>query len=270
MTAAVGAALTMTVAGCGADTGAGRGDTGKGQGKDKSAGAHDERTDARAVLLAAAEKTGAQTSYKTVQTGHGGSDRSEMLYQKKPAATVIKAWVTKSSANPTGISHMVAVDGATYVKTDKVPGKKWYRMDTGVIGASRAAGYVPEFTGALAATKSTKWVAEEKVGGRPADHYRGTVVLKELARYTGAALDKDVRDAYVEGARKQGLTSVVIDLWVGKDDLVLKSRETGDGSKGREELNEVYSDFGAVPEVAAPAAGTVASWDEFIGAQATP
>lgn len=274
MTAAVGAALTMMVAGCGGgDGGSDRGDdAGNGKGREnKSDERTDERTDARAVLLAAAKKTGAQASYKTVQTGQGGSDRSEMLYQRKPAATVIKAEVTKSAANPDGISHMLSLGGTTYVKTDKVPGKSWYSMDIGGGGgAPRAAGYVPEFAGALAATKSTKWIAEEKIAGRPADHYRGTVVFKELAEYTGAALDKDLREAYVEGARKQGMKSVVIDMWIGKDDLVLKSRETGEGSKGREVINEEYSQFGAVPKIAAPAAGTVATWDEFISAQATP
>ncbi|MEV8016002.1 hypothetical protein AB0O76_06600 [Streptomyces sp. NPDC086554] len=272
--AAVGAALTVTVAGCGgdggSDRGSDRGDAGKGQGQggdNKS----DARTDARTVLLAAAKKTGAQSSYKTVQTGQGGSDRSEMLYQRKPAATVIKAEVTKSAANPDGISHMLSLGGTTYVKTDKVPGKSWYSMDVGGGGgAPRAAGYVPEFAGALAATKSTKWIAEEKIAGRTADHYRGTVVLSELAEYTGAALDEDLRDAYVEGAQKQGMKSVVIDMWVGKDDLVLKSRETGESSKGREVINEEYSHFGAVPKIAAPAPGTVATWDEFISARATP
>ncbi|QEV16871.1 hypothetical protein CP975_04590 [Streptomyces alboniger] len=237
--------------------------------------AQDDRKDARAVLAAAARKTAAQSSYKTVQTGQGGTDRSEMLYQKKPAASVIKAEVSKSAANPTGVSHMLSMGGSTYVKTDKVPGKSWYSMDLGGGadgggGAPRAAGYVAEFAGALAATKSTAWVAEEKTGGRAADHYRGKVVLDELAEYTGPALSKDLRDLYVSVAKKQGLESVVIDMWVGKDDLVLKSRETGEGKKGREVINEEYSDFGAVPTISAPPAGSVATWDEFIAAQARP
>ncbi|MFK4070677.1 hypothetical protein [Streptomyces sp. NPDC029674] len=60
------------------------------------------------------------------------------------------------------------------MKTDSVPGKKWYSMDLGGdMSSPRAAGYVPEFAGALAATDATRWVAEEKAGGRAADHYRG-------------------------------------------------------------------------------------------------
>ncbi|MEV5978323.1 hypothetical protein [Streptomyces sp. NPDC052114] len=265
--AAVGAALTAVLAGCGADGGDGGSGGGKG-------GARNDRTDAHEVLLAAARKTGAQSSYKTVQTGEGGSERSEMLYQKKPAATVVKAEVEKSASSPTGISHMISLGGTAYVKSDGVPGKSWYSIDLGGSGddggTPRAAGYLKEFAGALAATRSTAWVAEEKVGGRPADHYRGKVVLDELATYSGPALSKGLRDLYVEMAKKQGMRSVVIDMWVGKDDLVLKSRETGKGKKGREVIDEEYSDFGAVPRITAPPAASVATWDEFLAGKAQP
>ncbi|MGW0532287.1 hypothetical protein [Streptomyces sp. NPDC003032] len=271
MTAAVGAALTMVLAGCGGEGDGADGDQGKASQNERAEERKDQRKDARAVLTAAARKTAAQSSYKTIQTGQGGTDRSEMLYQKKPGATVIKAQVSKSAINPDGVSHMLSTGGSTYVKTDKVPGKSWYSMDLGGGGgAPRGAGYVAEFTGALAATESTEWVAEEKVGGRPADHYRGKVVLDELAKYDGPALSADLRDLYVKMAKKQGMESVVIDMWVGKDDLVLKARETGEGKKGRDEINEEYSDFGAVPKISAPPAASVATWDQFIAAQAQP
>ncbi|MCF3119077.1 hypothetical protein IPZ68_05050 [Streptomyces arenae] len=267
--AAVGAALTMVLAGCGSDGGDDRGGTGGGT----ADASRNDRTDAREVLLAAAKKTGAQSSYRTIQTGERGSDRSEMLYQKKPAATVVKARVEKSASSPTGISHMISVGGTAYVKSDGVPGKSWYSIDLGGGdggGAPRAAGYVREFAGALAATKSTAWVAEEKIGGRAVDHYRGKVVFDELATYSGPALSKDLRDLYVETAKQQGMRSVVIDMWVGKDDLVLTSRETGTGKKGREVINEEYSDFGTVPRITAPPAGSVATWDEFLAGRAQP
>ncbi|ORT55582.1 hypothetical protein [Streptomyces sp. CB03238] len=92
------------------------------------------------------------------------------------------------------------------MKTEKVPGKSWYRMDLGgytAAGDMRAAGYVDEFAGAPAATEPTAWIAEEKVGGRPADHYRGTVVLDELAAYSGPALEKGLRDGYVAEAKSR-------------------------------------------------------------------
>ncbi|MEV1053801.1 hypothetical protein [Streptomyces sp. NPDC049887] len=258
-----GAALAAVLTGCsgGADR------------ESRTGASQSARTNAHAVLKAAVKKTAAQSSYRTVQTGEGASDRSEMLYQRKPAATVIKSWGRGTEENPSGFNHTVLLGGSIYVKSDRVPGKSWYTMDLGDSGEqpadpgdSRAAGYITEYAGALGATKSTEWIAEEKVGGRTADHYRGTVVIDELAGYNGPAMDKDVRDGYVELARKNGQTKVVIDMWVGKDDLVLRSRES-DG-KGKVLLTEEYSDFGAVPAITAPPTKTVATWDEFISGAA--
>ncbi|MFJ8646440.1 hypothetical protein ACIRNI_09975 [Streptomyces sp. NPDC093546] len=269
MLAAAGAALTMVLTGCGGDAGQGKGGSDRADGASRSDD-DSRRTDPRAVLTAAVEKMDAQPSYKTIQTGHGPDDpgsRSEMLFQRKPSATVMK---TKSA---TASQHMIFAAGRIYVKTDAIPGKSWYTMDLGGAdggdaGNSRAAGYITEFAGALAATDSTAWVAEEKVAGRPADHYRGTVELDRLASYEGPAMKKDVRDSYVQLAKKQGLKSVVIDMWVGKDDLVLKAQESGTTPKGQQRLTEEYSDFGAVPPVTAPSAKTVATWDEFVAGMA--
>ncbi|GAA0585432.1 lipoprotein [Streptomyces crystallinus] len=279
--ATAGAALAVMLAGCGSGEseheGAGapeseRGEGGPGEGSGGGSGqAGDKGADVRAALTAAARKTGEQASYKTLQTGAPGSGHSEMLFQKSPSASVIKAWHQPSKADPRGFTQMVSVGGKTYVSTDDLPGKSWYTMDDSAYagrdkgsGGARAAGYVPEFTGALAASPSTRRVGEERVGGRPADHYRGTVVMDELAAYTGPSIDKGVRDGYVAGTRQQGMKSVVIDVWVGKDGLVLKSQEAGRGSKGPELVVEEYSDFGKIPAITAPAANTVATWEEFI------
>ncbi|WP_371650109.1 MULTISPECIES: hypothetical protein [unclassified Streptomyces] len=287
--ATAGAALAVMLSGCGSgesehdgpDGGGAKGGTGvpeperaedegaaSGKGAAKGSG---KGAEVRAALTAAARKTGEQASYKTLQTGAPGSGRSEMLFQKSPSASAIKSWSKPSSANPSGFSQVISLGGKTYIHTDEVPGKSWYTMDdTAYAGAdkgsgeSRAAGYVPEFAGALAASPSTRRLGEERVGGRPADHYRGTVVVDELAAYTGPAIDKGVRDSYVASTRQQGMSSVVIDLWVGKDGLVLKSREEGRGSKGPGLVVEEYSDFGAVPAITPPPANTVASWNEYV------
>lgn len=264
--AAAGAALTVVLAGCGGESH----NSGASRVEDEAA---KKRTDARTVLVVAARKTAEQASYKTVQTGEGGSDRSEMLFQQKPYASVIMSWGKKTEDNPSGFNHMISMGDAIYVKSDHVPGKSWYRMDQnggGDPGNSRAAGFINEIAGALAATGSTSWVGEEQVGGRPADHYRGTVVFDELAHYTGPAIKDDVRDYYVQLAKRRGETSAVLDMWVGKDDLILKSQEVTTGSKGQEQVFEEYSDFGAVPAITAPPADTVATWDEFIAGKTKP
>lgn len=279
--ATAGAALAVMLAGCGSgesegagprpgapESERGEGEAGPGKGPAKGNG---EGADVRAALTAAARKTGEQSSYRTLQSGEPGAGHSEMVFQKSPSASVIKAWTQPSRANPSGFTQTVSLGGKTYVHTDDVPGKSWYTMDDTAYaggakasGGPRAAGYVPEFTGALAASPSTRRVGEERVGGRAADHYRGTVVMDELAAYSGPAIDRRVRDGYVAGARQQGMESAVIDLWVGKDGLVLKSREAGRGSKGPGLIVEEYTDFGAVPPVTAPPADTVATWKEFV------
>ncbi|MFD9792735.1 hypothetical protein ACFWXK_17495 [Streptomyces sp. NPDC059070] len=271
---AVGAALAVALAGCGsgdsaADPDGGRGTADRERGDEGGGGEDAPGARARAAVLAAARKTGAQSSYRTVQRGAKGEGHSEMLFQKSPSASVVKSWSSPSRANPSGFSHMVSSGGAVYVYTDELPGKSWYRMDGGpadgaASGGARAAGYVREFAGALAASPSTRRVGEEQVGGRPADHYYGRVVMDELAGYRGPALDDRVRDGYVATSRRAGLNTVFIEMWVGKDGLVLKSQERGYGTKGPELVVEEYSDFGAVPAIAPPPANTVATWKEFI------
>ncbi len=264
--AAAGAALTMVLAGCGGESHSSA--AGASQAGDKAA---NKRTDAPTVLMAAAKKTAEQASYRTIQTGEGGSDKSEMLFQQQPYASSITSSGKKSADNPTGVNQVIVTGDAAYIKSDQIPGKSWYRMDKPASSGpsnARAAGSINEVAGALAATGSTSWVGEEQVGGRAADHYRGTVVFEELARYTGPAIKDEVRDYYVQLAKRRGETSAVLDMWVGKDDLVLKSQQVTTGSKGQAQVFEEYSDFGTVPAITAPPAETVGTWDEFIAGTA--
>lgn len=269
--AAAGAALTVALAGCGG--GQSHSSSGASPVESTTAAKAKQRTDASTVLVAAARKTAEQASYKTVQTGTGGSDRSEMFFQQEPNASDIQSWGEKTDDNLSGFNHMISVGNTIYTKSDHVPGKSWYRTDLSGgsdHGRPRAAGFVDEVAGSLAATGSTAWVGEEQVGGRPADHYRGTVVFEELAQYTGPAIKDDVRDYYVKLAKRRGETSADLDMWVGKDDLVLKSQQVTTGSKGQDQVVEEYSDFGAVPAITAPPADTVATWDEFVAGKAKP
>ncbi|MER7674571.1 hypothetical protein ABTY61_39760 [Kitasatospora sp. NPDC096128] len=270
MAAAAGAALTVVLVGCGG--GESHSSTaGASPAGDKAANNASKRTDAPTVLMAAAKKTAEQASYRTIQTGEGGSDKSEMLFQRQPYASAITSWGEKTADNPTGVTQVMVTGDVGFMKSGQIPGDRWYRMDkpaTGGASNARAAGSVNEVAGALAATGSTSWVGEEQVGGRPADHYRGTVVFEELARYTGPAINDEVRDYYVQLAKRRGETSGVLDIWVGKDDLVLKSQQVTSGSKGQAQLLEEYSDFGTVPAITAPPAETVGTWDEFLAGMA--
>ncbi|MER5889515.1 hypothetical protein ABT160_37305 [Streptomyces sp. NPDC001941] len=267
VTVALAAALAMAMVGC-QDS---KGSDGK-AGGDTSGATDARRTDPAGVLRKAVEKTGAQASYKTVQTGENGTSRSDMLYQRTPAASSMTSATKKSADTPDGLIRFLSVGGTMYVASAQVPGKSWYSMSGGEGGegggAARAAGYIDEFGGALAATENTRWVAEETVGGRKADHYRGTVDFAALSAYKGTAFTKEARERYTLLAKRNHRKSAVIDMWVGKDGLVLKSHETTTDSKGKKDvLNEEYSDFGAVPKITAPPADQVLTFEQWIDTQ---
>ncbi|MFD7167067.1 hypothetical protein [Streptomyces violascens] len=63
-----------------------------------------------------------------------------------------------------------------------------------------------------------------------------------------------------------GKTQVVLDVWVGKDDLVLKSQQSGKGKQGDEVVTEEYSDYGVASKEEAPPASAVLTWDEYMAA----
>lgn len=166
-------------------------------------------------------------------------------------------------------TYSIVTGGFVYTKTDQVPaiGKSWFKIETkGGTDPNRVEGLLPDHLGALGATSTTKWVGDEAVGGHPADHYQATVVMADPAKYDGPAMNDVSRDGYVVGAKQAGKTQVVLDVWVGKDDRVLKSQESGKGKQGDEVVTEEYSDYGVAPKGEAPPASAVLTWDECTAA----
>ncbi|ORT55581.1 hypothetical protein [Streptomyces sp. CB03238] len=70
------------------------------------------------------------------------------------------------------------------------------------------------------------------------------------------------------------MTSVVIDMWIGRDVLVLQSQETGKGAKGttgkEQVLIEEHSGFGTVPAITPPPGKDRRHRDEFIARATRP
>lgn len=263
-------AVGLTACGGGDDSKSADGQKGAG-GTASSAPKSAERSDAKSVIAAAAKKTAGVTAYKIDQTTKNseGEKRSEQAWRKKPVPlTVVKSTEKKPGATDRE-SYSIVTGGAVYTKTDKVPttGKSWFKIETQAgKDPNRVEGLLPGRLGALGATSSTKWVGSEPVGGHPADHYSATVVLSELATYEGPAMNHADRDEYVLGAKDAGESQVVVDVWVGKDDLVLKSQEHGKGKHGDEVVTEEYSDYGIAPKEEAPPASAVLTWDEYMAA----
>ncbi|MFI5985207.1 hypothetical protein ACIBEA_30645 [Streptomyces sp. NPDC051555] len=255
--------LSMGLTACGGgsagDSDAAKGETGESQ-----------RKDAAAVLTAAAKKTGEQNSYRTHQSdGSATGPASDMAWQRTPFFSSMMIHGAKTADNPSGETYLVDTADGAYTKTDKIPGKDWFKIDPSgekKTDTSRSRGLLTELLGALNATGSAKWVGAEQVGGRPTDHFRGTVNFAELAEYQGPAMNKESHDWYVDVMRKGGKEQAVIDVWVGKDDLVAKSREVSSGQKGQETIVEEYTAYGTSLKAEIPPADKVATFDEYIDA----
>ena len=219
---------------------------------------------AAAALRAAAAKAALQSSYRTARTGPEGSgQRSVMVFDGTPAYE-IESWgnpVYGSSGD--GHQHMILMGGLMYSRAENLPGKSWFSMKFGTSEAG-AKGFLSTFLGCLATSDDVARVATEDVGGRPAEHYRGTVDLTTLAGYQGTAVNWFERDMFVGDAEDHGLAKVGIDVWIGKDGLPVKARESGSGSKGVYSVTEEYSGFGVDPRITAPAAADVRSMDDFL------
>jgi hypothetical protein len=257
--------LAVGLTACGGGGGSG------GDGNKSGAGASQPK-DARAALAAAAKKTGEQNSYKTRQSGSSSEDGvTDMAWQRTPFYSSMQVHGKKTKDNPSGETYLVDTADGAYTKTDRIPGKDWFKMDPSSdkkTDRSRSRGLLTEFFGALNATGSAKWVGAEQIGGQPTDHFQGTVNIAELAKYQGPAMDKDSHDWYVDVMRKGGKDQAVIDLWIGKDDLVAKSQEVSSGKKGQERIVEEYSEYGTSLKAEIPPADRVATFDEYIEALA--
>ncbi|MFF4605300.1 hypothetical protein ACFY12_21520 [Streptomyces sp. NPDC001339] len=236
-----------------------------------------ERKDAGVVLAAAAKKTAEQNAYRTRQSGGSSEEATtDMAWQRKPFFSSMKVHGKKTEDNPSGETYLVDTADGTYTKTDKIPGKDWFRLEPSgdkKPDRSRSRGLLTEFLGALNATGSAKWLGAEQVGGRPTDHFQGAVTIADLAKYQGSAMEKDSREWYVDVMRRGGKERAVIDVWVGKDNLVAKAQEVSSGKnkKGEakeEKIVEEYSGYGADLKAEIPSPDKVASFDEYIQALA--
>jgi hypothetical protein len=268
----LGAVLAVSLSACGGGDDS-KGADGKKDAKSAASSAPKsaDRRDAKAVISAAAKKTSEVTAFKTVRTTKNPQDdkRSEQVWRKKPAPLTAVRATDNKPGKPGKETYSIITGGFVYTKTDQVPssGKSWFKIETKAgTDPNRVEGLLPDYLGALGATSTTKWVGDEAVGGRPADHYSATVVMADLAKYDGPAMDDVSRDGYVADAKQAGKTQVVLDVWVGKDDLVLKSQESGKGKQGDEVVTEEYSDYGVDPKVDAPPASAVLTWDEYMAA----
>ncbi|MEU5719813.1 hypothetical protein AB0G71_29400 [Streptomyces sp. NPDC020403] len=119
---------------------------------------------------------------------------------------------------------------------------------------------------ALLASGDVKKVGQEDVRGVATTHYSGTVDIAELSAKT-SALDAGQLAAFKKQLSGLGITTETVDIWVDKDNLLVKKTEKGETKTGALNSTVFYSDYGAKVRVEKPAAGDTVDFKDILGQQ---
>ncbi|MEU5049290.1 LppX_LprAFG lipoprotein [Streptomyces sp. NPDC021096] len=221
-------------------------------------------------LAAAAEKAAKQNSYKAkgLSKDHEGETSIEASYSEKPAASDLRGTGPKTADNPSGEVRMVHIGDTLYVKSgEPVGGKTWMKFQGGKLAeipkgdSLRSAGLQ---AAVLTTSKNLKKAGDESVRGRKTTHYKGTVVLSDLAAYKGDLMTEKQRDAYVRTSKIDDVKSLEMDVWVDKEGLPAKTSESAKGSKGETITIMEYLEYGLEVKVQAPPSDEVASMADML------
>ncbi|PCG86877.1 hypothetical protein CIB93_06620 [Streptomyces sp. WZ.A104] len=110
---------------------------------------------------------------------------------------------------------------------------------------------------ALLASGDVKKVGQEDVRGVSTTHYSGTVDVAELTA-KNSNLDAEQLADFKEQLALAGVTTQTVDIWVDKDDLLVKKTERGEMKTGAFNSTLFYSDYGTdVPQEKPSASDTV-------------
>ncbi|WP_431962483.1 hypothetical protein [Actinacidiphila sp. bgisy160] len=280
ITAAAGT-LVLGLAACGDSTK----DTPKAESTQSSAKPAEKEISPAEALRNAAKAVEQQASAKvavdTVDPADGNVKAEGTLSWKKGAEGAELSMDPGSDADmrdmagPDGKVHMTLADGSVYLPVEgemaaAAGGKKWLKLD-GASAEDNPADDLPHGPAASLAALSTATdlakAGEEQVAGAAATHYTGTVDIKKLAADTAVleVITKDERDAYVKELHATGLKGTVeIEVWIGADDLAVKTVESGTTAKGPSKVTIVYSGYGQTSAVKAPAAKDVTTLAEMM------
>ncbi|MFE7480271.1 hypothetical protein [Streptomyces sp. NPDC057552] len=116
---------------------------------------------------------------------------------------------------------------------------------------------------ALLAAGDVKKVGQEDVRGVSATRYSGTVDVAELTA-RNSALDAEQLEALKEQLSAAGVTTQTVDIWVDKDDLLVKKTERGESALGAFNTTAFYSDYGTAVSVEKPPASDTADFTELL------
>lgn len=121
---------------------------------------------------------------------------------------------------------------------------------------------------ALLASDDVKKVGAEDVDGVATTHYAGVVDVADLTSKSGA-LDADQTQALKKQLDQAGIATETVDVWVDKNDLLIKKSERADTATGPFESIVFYSGYGVPVSVQEPAASDTADFKELAGKTGT-
>jgi hypothetical protein len=121
---------------------------------------------------------------------------------------------------------------------------------------------------ALLASGDVKKVGQEEVRGVATTHYSGTVDVAELTEKS-SALDAGQLAEFKKQLDQAGITTEKVDIWVDKDDLLVKKTERGETQNGELNSTVFYSDYGMDVAVDKPAAGDTVDFKALMEKQGT-
>ncbi|MCO6004525.1 LppX_LprAFG lipoprotein [Actinoallomurus purpureus] len=257
---AAGAALMVSLAGCG---GAARG-----------GGADAVNVSAAQAIGLAAQKTSTVKSYKVDITESGSGQAASKAHgvvqvRLRPdlaaVGTLDQAGFGGHSVE-SGLRAILLGDNI-YGKvpsqlTQFTGGKPWVKFS--VSKAAQQAGVdlnailkqadPAQQTKIFTSSKDVRKAGTQTIDGVKTTHYTGTITAKDAAAQLNGKAKQSFQDLY----QKSGAKSVAFDLWVGADNLPRKLTAKSAASDGAATATMIYSDYNKSFSVSAPPANQVA------------
>ncbi|MFI6471472.1 hypothetical protein ACIBL5_14640 [Streptomyces sp. NPDC050516] len=282
--AAVGILVAAT-AGCQSG-----GDSKKAAEVPKKAAPQSSAKDARTALQAAYKKTSAAKSAKVTlkmsmpagAAGAAGAGAGDMVMSGvqswDPAAmdmTMSGSAFAQAGKDAPDKIRMVQLDNVMYMDmgtalSQHMDGKHWMKMDLGALAPAGGGGAASSqsLTGGaekqdpaqqlavLTDSPSLKHLGSEQIDGAPAEHYKGTLTLDEMAASNQAldGMSAQDRQKLLDTAKQSGIKGYDTELWINKDGYPVQMNLGIATPQGKITMNAHYSDYGAKVAVKAPPA----------------
>ncbi len=110
-----------------------------------------------------------------------------------------------------------------------------------------------------------KHVGQEKVDGVQAEHYKGTLTVKEMMDSNESldVLKPEERKELLASVKEAGIKGYDTEVWVDENDLPVRMDVTIESPEGAIDMSMKLSDYGAKAQVEAPPAGDTADLMEM-------